>query len=137
MDRSDEMWRRFLKDSERAIRRTAPREPSARERAEAAGRHGDSGDAREGSVPVGFELVGEAWQPDPNPAYAPWSDLDGRGRLRRAATLLGVCAVLVAALASVARLPIGAGPDAGRPAGVHLGQTEEASDGLPTASPVR
>lgn len=111
----EEVWQRFLQDSEHAIRRTAPKEPSAHERAAAAGlRHED---AQSGGR---TEAVGELWYPGEHPALASWRDLDGRARLQHAARLLGVVAALVAILAVVPRQHSDTSPQGPRPGGVVL-----------------
>ncbi|MET8947700.1 hypothetical protein ABZX30_30225 [Streptomyces sp. NPDC004542] len=81
----DEVWQRFSTDSERAIRRSAPREPSARERAARASRGAGTGR----TVP---DTVGEPWWPDESGSA--WHALDGRARRRRVGRALGVVAVL-------------------------------------------
>ncbi|NEC09616.1 hypothetical protein [Streptomyces sp. SID7909] len=123
MSDPDETWRKFLQDDEDAIRRTAPREPSARERAEELFRPSA---VNEGSVghPTGFEPVGETWVLEPAESVA-WRDLDASGRMRRAASAAGVLAVLVAFLVTVCRLPVEAEREPGRPIGVASQPAEE------------
>ncbi|MFM9370686.1 hypothetical protein [Streptomyces sp. Da 82-17] len=129
----DEVWDRFLRDDEDAIRRTAPREPSARERTvdlfgTGAGpaRRPDGLGAdparpdRLGADPagpdrVGADAVGELWLPRAVRDSAAWRDLDGRGRIRRAARVLGAVTVLAAALALLSLLPNTPPPQAERP----------------------
>ncbi|WP_330452955.1 MULTISPECIES: hypothetical protein [unclassified Streptomyces] len=111
----DETWHKFLQDNEDAIRRTAPREPSAWERAE--GTCLPETNAPSADHPSGFEAVGETWaleSADP----VPWRDLDAPGRMRRAASAAGVLAVLVAFLVTVCRLPVEAEREPRRPIGV-------------------
>ncbi|MEU5820493.1 hypothetical protein [Streptomyces sp. NPDC047803] len=111
----DETWRKFLQDNEDAIRRTAPREPSARERAEGTGQSETNAPSADRSR--GFEPVGETWVPEPADSV-PWRDLDAPGRMRRAASAAGVLAVLVAFLVTVCRLPVEAEREPRRPIGV-------------------
>ena len=71
----EDVWQRFLTDNERAIRATAPREPSALQRARA-----DGGAPREDAD---VEAVGDLWHPD-DPWDGPsWREMDRRARLRR------------------------------------------------------
>ncbi|MFI1375646.1 hypothetical protein ACH4UY_26960 [Streptomyces longwoodensis] len=76
-------WGKFLRDTEEAIRRSAPREPSARERASGA----DVADA-----------VGEVWCPEEPPAAPAWRQLDPAARVRRLARFLGMLTVLLVLL---------------------------------------
>ncbi|MEU6284491.1 hypothetical protein [Streptomyces sp. NPDC047028] len=124
----DAVWQRFLDDSERAIRRSAPREPSARERA-AAGAVG----AAQASEPV--EPVGELWQPEEARPGRAWRELDGRDRCRRLAGVLGTAAAIVMVLGAVSYLPHGGAGPAGPAGGVTTRQTQKASDPLAGTSP--
>ncbi|GHD39483.1 hypothetical protein [Streptomyces galbus] len=76
-------WGKFLRDSEEAIRRSAPREPSARERASGAGVD---------------DTVGEVWCPEEPAAGPAWRQLDPAARVRRAARFLGLLTVLLVLL---------------------------------------
>ncbi|MFK0169584.1 hypothetical protein ACIQU5_12330 [Streptomyces sp. NPDC090306] len=123
----DEVWQRFLSDSESAIRASAPREPSARERV--------GGDAVTGAGTAGAttppvmppspppvspppaqlpgscagEPVGELWQRAESGSAPAWRELDRRGRLLRAGRLL-VAAAAVATMVGVwSWLPSGSG----------------------------
>ncbi|MDQ8702939.1 hypothetical protein RCO28_10625 [Streptomyces sp. LHD-70] len=121
----DDVWQRFLHDSEAAIRRTAPREPSARERATMPG-------TAVAPSAAGGDAIGELWHPRPERERAAWRDLDGRGRLGRTARALGAVAVFVAVLATVSHLPNAPAPQADRP-GVVLQESEPAPTERPTA----
>ncbi len=124
----DAVWQRFLDDSEGAIRRSAPREPSARERAAA----GPGGVPEPAGTP---ESVGELWQPeDVRPGRA-WRELDGRARRRRLAGVVGTAAAIVMVLGAVSYLPHDGAVPAGHPGAVVPRQTEKASDPLPSTSP--
>ncbi|MFE0729784.1 hypothetical protein ACFW2X_16315 [Streptomyces antibioticus] len=104
----DEVWLKFLTDSERAIRASAPREPSARERAT----RDHSGAAVGGCGPEG--PVGELWQPgEKTPAGPAWRDLDTSARLRHAGRLVATAVAIALALAAWSWLSTRAGvPDA-------------------------
>ena len=102
----DTVWRKFRDDTEQAIRASAPRELSARERAAAA--CPDPADAespwkeRRGGAssetgPVSLDAVGEVWEPEELWPGPEWRDMDGPARCRRAGrTLAAIAAVLVA-----------------------------------------
>ncbi|MFK0114300.1 hypothetical protein [Streptomyces sp. NPDC090994] len=122
----DEVWQKFLMDSEDAIRASAPREPSARDRTP-------------GWLPAPVaaepaEAVGELWQPDdPEPEPA-WRDLDGRARFRRAARVLATAAAVVLALTVWSQLT-GSETPSGGPGDSLVERVEEAPATLPTAAP--
>ncbi|MFF8103179.1 hypothetical protein ACF07S_26135 [Streptomyces sp. NPDC016640] len=122
----EDVWQRFLTDTEDAIRATAPREPSARRRAE--------GWRPRPPRPAGVEPVGDLWHPD-DPWEGPsWRDLDGHARLRRAGRVVGTAAAIALALGAWSQLSTGAStPDAG-PGDSVLQQSEEAPAELPTAT---
>ncbi|MCC9706937.1 hypothetical protein E4N62_17670 [Streptomyces sp. MNU76] len=119
----DDVWQQFLKDSERATRKSAPREPSARERI--ALRSADE------SALGGLEAVGELWHPDEPRTGPAWHELDGWARCRRAARVLGVAAII--ALILVVVRPDGTG---GRPGdtGTTVQQSEDAPEVLPAVT---
>ncbi|MGW8061500.1 hypothetical protein ACVV2G_04255 [Streptomyces ziwulingensis] len=117
----EDVWRRFLEDDERAIRASAPREPSARERT--AGR-------RPGPAPA---AVGELWYPEDPGAGPAWRDLDGRARLRRIGRVIGTAAAVALALTAWSQLTTGPGTPGGGPADT-IGQRLEESPVLPSAA---
>lgn len=138
----DDVWQQFLKDSEHATRKSAPREPSARERIALAGRQSrrpgaagqraglnrrSAGQSEQG----GLEAVGELWQPEEPRTGPAWHELDGRAKCRRVARVLGV--VTVAALILVAVRPGDTGGRQGD-AGTTVQQSEEAPGVLPSAT---
>ncbi|MEU5180509.1 hypothetical protein AB0G49_10710 [Streptomyces longwoodensis] len=93
-------WGKFLRDTEEAIRRSAPRETSARERASGAG----VDDVGVGDPAVGApgvddgavdDAVGEVWCPDESPAAPAWRQLDPAARVRRLARFLGTLTLLL------------------------------------------
>lgn len=86
----DSIWMRFLTDSEEAIARSAPREPSALERA----RH-----------PEARTYVGDAWSPADTLPEPAWRHLDTRGRIRRLGRILTGAAALAALLGLFTCLP--------------------------------
>lgn len=103
---AEEIWLKFLMDSEAAIRRSAPRELSARERAP--GWHlrtadTDRSEQRSGQprdAPTAYErdAVGDLWQPDDPWAGPAWRDLDNRAKLRRAGRVAVSAAAIILAL---------------------------------------
>ncbi|MFF0227946.1 hypothetical protein [Streptomyces sp. NPDC004629] len=118
----DTVWQRFLDDSERAIRRSAPREPSARERA-----------APPPAAPQP-DAVGELWQPR-DLSYGPaWRDLDGPARRRRVGRVLGTIAAAALALSALSLLPAGSGGSPAGPDEATRQQSEDLPDPLPTAT---
>ncbi|HET9382631.1 MAG TPA: hypothetical protein VFP69_17625 [Streptomyces sp.] len=135
----DEVWRKFLCDSEHAIRVSAPREPSARERrrgpspadgttgtrdATGAGATTGAGDAggrgpRRGGDrareragrrrPAAPDPVDGVWGPDDPWAGPAWRELDGRARLRRAGRVVATGVAITLALGAWSHLSTGAG----------------------------
>ncbi|MFJ4487125.1 hypothetical protein ACIP3D_32800 [Streptomyces longwoodensis] len=96
-------WGKFLRDTEEAIRRSAPREPSARERASGAGVDGAGVDGAgmdgAGVGDAGMDdAVGEVWCPDESPAAPAWRQLDPAARVRRLARFLGMLTLLLVLL---------------------------------------
>ncbi|WP_435879603.1 hypothetical protein [Streptomyces flaveolus] len=72
-----EVWRKFLADSEEAIRATAPREPSARERSQGhRPRPPATGPARDGRLGAGPGTGGFPGSGDAHPAPDPLLDAD-------------------------------------------------------------
>ncbi|MEW2076244.1 hypothetical protein ACFZAG_35010 [Streptomyces sp. NPDC012403] len=122
----EDVWQRFLTDNERAIRATAPREPSALQRARA-----DGGAPREDAD---VEAVGDLWHPD-DPWDGPsWREMDRRARLRRVGRVVGTAAAIALALGVWSQLSTGAGTPDGEPGDTVLQQSEEAPAELPTAT---
>ncbi|MER7481661.1 hypothetical protein ABTX60_29200 [Streptomyces sp. NPDC126510] len=118
----DDVWLRFLTDSESAIRVSAPREPSAEERA--AGRQLQPPHA-----------VGDLWQPEDLWVRVAWRDLDRRAKVRRAGRVVATAAAVALALGAWSQLSTGAGTGH-RPGGNTVRQVEGATARLPTATPV-
>ncbi|MFJ4749383.1 hypothetical protein [Streptomyces albogriseolus] len=130
----DDVWQRFLMDSEQAIRTSAPREPSALQRA--AGR--SPRPARPSRPPRHDtpDAVGDLWQPD-DPWEGPaWRDLDGRARLRRIGRVVGTAVAIALALGAWSQLSTGAGAPAEGPGDTVLQQSEEAPVTLPSGRSV-
>lgn len=130
------VWTRFAHDDERAIAESAPREPSALERAEGArvgthaGRDGSGGAAAVTGGPDGggwepADAVGELWQPEEWRAGPAWRDLDARARRRRIARLLGAATAVVLLWTVASRAPVGP-RDGYRPDGSRVEQSENA-----------
>ncbi|MDI3405008.1 hypothetical protein [Streptomyces cavernicola] len=134
----DDVWQKFLRDSEAEIRRTAPREPSARERAAKAAASAAALTPTEPAraaepAPPDPDAIGELWLPRPQREAAHWRDLDSRGRLRRAVRVLGAAAVFAAALALVSLLPNGGSPSPVDRPGIVLQEPKPAPTEQPTA----
>ncbi|MEU6912866.1 hypothetical protein [Streptomyces olindensis] len=117
----DEVWLRFLTDSESAIRASAPREPSARERA--AGRR-----------PQPPHAVGDLWQPEELWVRVPWRDLDRGAKARRVGRVVATAAAVALALGAWSQLSTGAGPGH-RPGTDTVRQVEGATARQPTTTP--
>ncbi|MEU6684489.1 hypothetical protein [Streptomyces sp. NPDC046832] len=118
----DDVWLRFLTDSESAIRVTAPREPSAMERAA----------GRQLQPPI---AVGDLWQPDDLWVRVAWRDLDRRAKVRRAGRVAATAAAVALALGAWSQLSTGAGTDH-RPRESTVRQVEGATAHLSTATPL-
>ncbi|MFI0570880.1 hypothetical protein [Streptomyces tendae] len=143
------VWRQFLEDDERAIRASAPREPSARDRVpgwrpqepsvDHPGRPdlpGHPGGAdrpdRPGHIDRARGTVGEAWRREETWAGTPWRELDGRARLRRVGRVAGTAAAVALALTAWSQLSTGPAGPGGEPAET-IGRPLEESPALPTA----
>ncbi|MFJ4821386.1 hypothetical protein [Streptomyces sp. NPDC088801] len=136
-----DVWLKFLADNERAIRESAPKEPSAQERATArslrrldADRH-DPRRPRPDHAPADDRTgaVGDLWQPEgPRPA---WRELDGPAKLRRAGRVIAMVAALGLALGAWSLLSTTAGTPSDEPGGSTVQEVEEAPDAIPTTSP--
>ncbi|MEU1045568.1 hypothetical protein ABZ400_10470 [Streptomyces sp. NPDC005897] len=130
----EDVWRLFLEDDERAIRASAPREPSARDRVpgwrpeEPPAGHPGHTDRTRGTV-------GEAWRREETWTGPAWRELDGRARLRRTGRVLGTAAAVALALTAWSQLSTGPATPGSGPAET-IGQRLEESPALPTpASP--
>ncbi|MGW6543142.1 hypothetical protein ACWGBH_09845 [Streptomyces massasporeus] len=136
-----EVWLKFLTDDEHAIRESAPKELSARERASARpprrldanlqhtrGPRPDHNPADDRT-----QAVGELWQPEgPGPA---WRELDGAARLRRAGRVIATVTVVALALGVWSLLSTTAGTPSGEPDVHTVQELEEAPAPVPAASP--
>lgn len=138
---SEEVWLKFLMDSERAIRASAPREPSARERvrgrpsrslaadgAEQRTRHPDD-EAANGRT----DAVGDLWQVEEPWTGPAWRDLDGRARLRRVGRVVATSAAVVLALGAWSLLSTRDGTPSDRQDDTMVQQLEDAPADMPTA----
>ncbi|MDG9717858.1 hypothetical protein [Streptomyces sp. DH24] len=129
----DEVWQKFLTDSESAIRRSAPREPSAwertvlarRERPEAEGATGAEGTAG---------AVGELWQPEDRWGGPAWRDMDSRARRRRVGRAVGTVAALALLFGALSLLPASSRNPYQDPGGTVSQQSEEAPEELPAVT---
>ncbi len=153
----DEEWVRFLQDSERDIRGSAPKEPSARARmvterlrqldAEAEKRQGKGRRFRggRGRKRAGGAGAGEgAWQPDGWRTGPAWQERNGRRAVRRRRIVSAVGIVVAVGLAVVAvnpdwalsRLPGGLGDGFRGSEGAQAAPaTLPAETAAPTAAP--
>ncbi|MFH8897641.1 hypothetical protein ACH4HG_14775 [Streptomyces coeruleorubidus] len=117
----DDVWLRFLTDSEHAIRASAPREPSARER-------------EAGRRPQPPHTVGDLWQPEDLRVPVAWRDLDRRARVRRVGRVVATAAAVALALGAWSQLSAGAGTGT-RPGTGTVRQVEGATARQSTATP--
>lgn len=122
----DEVWRRFAEDSEGAIRRSAPREPSARERAAGLRVTGES-DAGHRAAGEPVRWVGESYDA-PQGRRRTWRELSGWARLRYVGQVIVTAAVLTVLLLTVSRRPSEPEPGDGRPGDVMLREREDPAD---------
>ncbi|MEU3933099.1 hypothetical protein AB0E85_13825 [Streptomyces sp. NPDC029044] len=137
--RAGDVWLKFLADNERAIRESAPKEPSAQERASArpprrlaAGRQNPP-DRRPDHPLADADAVGDLWQPEgPGPA---WRELDGPARLRRAGRVIATVAAIGLALGAWSLLSTMAGAPSDGPGGGTVQEVGEAPGAVPTTSP--
>ncbi|MFE1248008.1 hypothetical protein [Streptomyces sp. NPDC058735] len=142
----DEVWLRFLTDSESAIRACALKEPSADERV--SGRAPRPAADRETErprpladghddhpSPVGSEAVGALWQRDYMTAGPAWRDLDGRARLRLVGRAVTTAVAIALALVVWSRLSPDSGTGTGEPTGDVVQQLEDAPGDLPATTP--
>ncbi|MCX5006706.1 hypothetical protein OHB05_29400 [Streptomyces sp. NBC_00638] len=144
----DEVWQKFLNDSEHVIRASAPEEPSALQRTTpehraplGADAHCRPGQCRNlirpadsGSEQHLQDAVGELWQseaPAPGPA---WKDMDGRARRRRVARALVTVAAILALLKTASYLPTGSDNPSGGSADATSQQSENTPDDPSTAT---
>lgn len=145
------VWRMFLADNEHAIRASAPREPSARDRTPgwrpgpAIGTDPAVGpavgpvmepaadSAVDPDTPVGrrSDTVGEPWRPEDPWTGPAWRELDGRARFRRVGRMIGTAAAVALALTAWSQLSTGPGTPGGGPADT-IGRRLEESPVLPT-----
>ncbi|GAB2803305.1 hypothetical protein GCM10027073_39750 [Streptomyces chlorus] len=135
----DEVWQRFLTDNERAIRATAPVEPSALQRTSGWQPQPVVMDARGRTEEQGADAtgaVGDLWHPD-DPWEGPsWRDLDGRARARRVCRVIGTAAAIALVLGAWSQLSTGAGTPSQGPGDTVLQQSEDIPAELPTATSV-
>ncbi|MGB8942779.1 MAG: hypothetical protein WCD21_21445 [Streptomyces sp.] len=129
---ADDVWQRFLSDSEQAIRHSAPREPSAEERAAPPGTRHTGIKAVTPATTEHLRMVGEPWQSQDPPGRPAWRELTPRAQRRRITRILVSAAALVAVLTTVSRLPTDTDPQDGRPGGITLQESEDTPGELPS-----
>ncbi|MFE7901717.1 hypothetical protein ACFU3E_30295 [Streptomyces sp. NPDC057424] len=136
---TEEVWLKFLADNERAIHASAPREPSAAERASS--RHPrrlgpDRTDRRcPGPHDAPADAVGDLWQQDGPPP--PWRDLDGPARLRRIGRVIATVAAIGVAVGAWSLLSTTAGTPGEQQDVSTVQELEKLPDAVPTANPAR
>lgn len=146
---ADEVWHRFLTDSEHAIRETAPKELSAAERGTASRTasppsrpQGGGHTRRRPTSPLrqrpasldGTGAVGELWQPTEPRPHSPWRELDGRAKCRRIVRALGTAAAITLALGLCSQLAAPGDPHDGEDDTVSQ-QSEQAPSAWPADTP--
>ncbi|MGA5452027.1 hypothetical protein ACPCVO_35875 [Streptomyces umbrinus] len=140
--RPEEVWLKFLAGSERAIRESALREPSALERAQGlrprpfdVGRT-DRWARRPHNEPAecGTHAVGDLWQPEDLRVGPAWRDLDGRARLRRVGRVVATAAAIALAVGAWSLLSTGGDLPRDAPDDTTVQRLEEALGELSTAS---
>ncbi|MEU1082980.1 hypothetical protein ABZ368_22610 [Streptomyces sp. NPDC005908] len=130
----EDVWQRFLMDDEHAIRASAPKEPSARQRAFGRLPQPARTDDGTGQRYDAADAVGDLWHPD-DPWEGPsWRDLDGRARIRRVGRAVGTAAAIALALGAWSQLSTGAGTPAEGPGDTVLQQSEDAPATLPAVT---
>lgn len=123
---ADELWLRFLMDSEQSIRTSAPREPSAQERVSARQPpHREPGRTaraeprfRDARANDWTNTVGDPWQPDD--PWPLWRDLDGPARIRRLGRAVVTAAAIAVALGAWSILSTRAGVPGDGPGGATM-----------------
>ncbi|MEU5362180.1 hypothetical protein ABZ354_01495 [Streptomyces sp. NPDC005925] len=123
----DEVWQKFLTDSETAIRRSAPKEPSALERTVLA--HRERPDDEGTTV-----AVGELWQPEDRWGGPAWRDMDSRARRRRVGRAVGALAALALLFGALSLLPASSRNPYQDPGGIVSQPSEEAPEDVPAAT---
>ncbi|MGW6906977.1 hypothetical protein [Streptomyces sp. NPDC054940] len=138
----EDIWLKFLSDSEVAIRQSAPKEPSALERAPGWHRLVDPADRtglrsrrpHGGAADVGTDAVGDLWQPDEPWTGAAWRDLDDKAKLRRVVRVIATAAAITVTLGAWSCLPTSAGTAGNAPDDSIVQQVEEAPPELSPAT---
>ncbi|MCI3276710.1 hypothetical protein [Streptomyces cylindrosporus] len=143
----DAVWLRFLGDTEQAIRASAPRELSARERAagsrpDPTGPHGVRRERRWAAPvephPASFEAVGEVWRPEEHRPGPAWRDMDNPERWRRVGRVLAAVAAVLVAVGAFSQAASRSSAPGSTPTDGTSQQSEDLlPDGVPaaTASP--
>ncbi len=129
----EDVWQRFLTDTEHAIRATAPKEPPAHQRTAPPPPRPQAGASR--TDDGARAAVGDLWRPD-DPWEGPsWRDLDRGAKLRRTGRVVGTAAAIALALGAWSLLSTGAGTPVEGPGGdTVLQQSEVAPADVPTGA---
>ncbi|MEU9207754.1 hypothetical protein AB0D27_07305 [Streptomyces sp. NPDC048415] len=132
----EEVWLKFLTDSEPAIRTSAPREPSAQERAPGWPTRPLKADATVRQAPLPRDpigAVGELWHPDDPWAGPSWRAMGTRARFRRGVRVIATATAITLALLAWSQLSTRADTPHDGP-GDTVQQLDEAPADLPTAT---
>ncbi|WP_051906030.1 MULTISPECIES: hypothetical protein [Streptomyces] len=130
----DEYWQQFLRDSERAIGESAPKEPSAQERMDRAERlrAGDRDASQRQAGQGQIEAVGELYDPE-DPWRGPaWQDMDARARRQLIGRVLGLATAIAVVLGAMSQLSGGSGSGVNKPGDMLSTQSDDVLDQVPT-----
>ncbi|MEU2271441.1 hypothetical protein ABZ568_34475 [Streptomyces olindensis] len=133
---TDEFWQQFLRDSERAIGESAPKEPSAQERRDRAERlrAGERVASHRQDGPGQTEAVGELYDSE-DPWQGPsWRDIDVRARRRLIGRALGLVTAIVVVLGATSRFSGDSGDGVDRPGDMVSTQSDDVLDQVPTGT---
>ncbi|MEV6940791.1 hypothetical protein AB0N07_01965 [Streptomyces sp. NPDC051172] len=138
----DAIWRKFLDDTEQAIRASTPRELSAQERAaevrpDPAHPQGKRRQIRRGvfseTGPGSLDAVGEVWEPEEVWTRPAWRDMDGPARRRRVGRVFHAVAAALLTAGLLCRASNDPGDPDGTPGEAASQQSEPLlPDGVPT-----
>ncbi|MFF5980510.1 hypothetical protein ACFY78_16870 [Streptomyces olindensis] len=133
---TDEVWQRFLRDSERAIGASAPKEPSAQERMDRAERlrAGERVASHRQDGQEQIEAVGELYDPEDRWQGPAWQDMDVRARRRLIGRGLGLVTAIVVVLGASSQFSSDSGKGVGTPGDMVSTQSDDVLDRVPTDS---
>lgn len=133
---TDEFWQQFLRDSEQAISRSAPKEPSAQERMDRAERlrAGDRDASHRQEVQGQIDAVGELYDPQDPWQRPAWQDMDARAGRRLIGRVLGLATAIVVVLGAMSQLSSGSGSGVNTPGHTVSTQSDDVLDQVPTGT---